>query len=399
MKYRNFVLLWICFLLASGCGNTIFPFQKSTPLVTDQQEFSRQIEIPPNVKILEFHHRGGNITIASWEKPFILVEGVTRASAETVEMARSIIEMVQVIAYEHPQNRLVLDYESPAGFAQGKIREEGMDYTAHVPKSMLIDLKSENGSVSVSDMNYDVFIEHKGGDIRAESIRGNLTVNGTGREEVGDRITVKSVGRDLSFTSKEMAVEIAQVTGDVTIDHNSGEMLVSDVGGKLTFQGGDSLLQLTRIQGYLQINNAGGDVICDGFYDGVSAEVHDGTLKLDPKVPVTREYNCNIVKGNLIFRVPDNSNMLLELMAVNGSINSDYPLQVSAEGKVSYAKGAIGQGSPLVHLEVERGNISVLRQVPVPNSPAASANPKPAETGVIVKDPIPVSDLKSVEVK
>ncbi len=376
---RRFFFIFVVISIGCGCDNTLFQTKKTAPLITDQEEFTRQIEIPANVHILEFHHRGGNITLTGWDQSYILIEGTVRASAETVEMARSIIEMVEVIAYERPINRLVLDYEGPAGFARGKVPEEGMDYTAHVPLGMVIDLASEKGNVQVSNIEGDVFIQHKEGDARVEAIRGNLTVEVEGRKDADNRVTVTSVRRNLSLKTRRTYAEISRIEGESDIEHEGGEFMASDLGGKMTFNGKDSALAVYRAQGYLQVNNAGGDVLCDSFYDGIQAEVRNGTLKLEPKVPVTRSYNCLVKHGNLIFRIPDNSSMLLELVAANGSITSEYPLQVSAEGKMSYAKGAIGQGFPQVHLEAERGSISILREIPG----AALSMPAPDSGGEV----------------
>lgn len=412
--------LFAIFFLTAGCDNTIFPLHKNAPLVTDQQTFTRQIEVSPTAKIVEAHHRGGNITIVGWDQPYILVEGTTRASGETVEMARATIEMVQVIAYEHPQNRLVLDYEGPEGFGRGKNPDERIDYTANIPRGMVIDLQSENGAASISKIDNDVFIDHKLGDLQVEEIKGAVSAKITGPEKADCRAVIKSIGRGLSLTSSKINVEVSQITGDAQIHHSNGEALVFDVDGKLTYRGDKTQAQLTRIQGFLKLNNSGGDVLCNGFYDGINAEMKDGTLKLEPKVQVTRGYECNVVKGNLIFRIPDNSSMLLEIMAINGSINSEYPLQVSAEGKTSFAKGAIGQGFPQVHLDVERGSVSILREIPTPNSSDASLPPSlPSETiktsqpktlsqsktvtqqqtNVAPKEPIPVSSLQPEPVK
>ncbi|MBN2329622.1 MAG: hypothetical protein JXR73_20945 [Candidatus Omnitrophica bacterium] len=387
--------LWI------GCSGSILPTRQTATLVSDQENITRQIEIPANVKILEFHHAGGDLSIVGWDQPYILIEGVIRASAETVNMARAIIEMVEVVAYERPTNRLVLEYEGPAGFARGKIPEEGMDYTAKVPRGMILDVYSENGAVSVSNIKNDLFVEQKEGNVRVNSISGSVLVKAAGKKKAGQKVEIASIERRLTLNSRFVDVTLSKVQGDAELRHSDGELIASDIDGKLTVQGGKSPIQLNRIQGFIQLDNHVGDVVCNGFYDGIRAEVKKGALLLAPKVPVVRPYDCQVIDGNLTFRIPDNSSMMMELMAINGSIHSEFPMQVSAEGKVSYAKGAIGQGQgfPMVRLNVDDGGIMVLRDIPVPASTRSSAGGDSFAPKITTEGAIPVGDLESTAVE
>jgi len=65
--------------------------------------------------------------------------------------------------------------------------------------------------------------------------------------------------------------------------------------------------------------------------------------------------------GNIILRVPENASMLAEIRAENGSIHSDFNLPIAAESNVSYAKGAVNEGRPMVRLRVKRGGVNLLK--------------------------------------
>ncbi len=402
MKFRNapiYVWFFIAVAVIEGCDNTIFPIQGSAPLVSDQEEFTRQIEVPLNAKILEFHHHGGNIKFVGWDQSYVLIQGTTRASAESVQMARAILDMVEITASEQPENRLVIDYEGPGNFGKNSNPDEGMDYTANIPYRMILDVQAENSIVLANSLQSDVYITLRDGDIQAETIQGNLTIEATGRKNAGDRVTVKSIERNIDLKTRHVDLDVDQINGETLIDHRVGEIRLTNLRSKVTLTGRETAVLLSHIQGLLQLDNEGGDVLCDNFYDGINAEIRNGTLRLEPKVPVTRSYDCTVKKGNLILRVPDNSNMLLELMAVNGSIHSEFPLQVSAEGKISYAKGAINQGFPSVKLDVEKGSISILREIPMSGSPTLSTSQPsfqeapPKEPEVTTDGAIPVQNL------
>ena len=396
MNRQNAVLFFASLFILSilvGCNNTFLPTKSSTPLITDQEEFTRQIDIPPNLKILEIHHISGDITIVGWEKPYILVEGIKRASAETVQIARSILEMVDIIAYERPTNRLVMEYEGPAGFARKNVPEEGMSYTANVPRELLLDIKTKNASLQVSNMLNDVIINHKNGDIRIDSIGGNVTIDAVGHKKANQQIKIKSIENRLKLKSGHVAVELENINGAVDIEHQYGELRASNINANLSYSGKKSSVFMNRIQGFLQIKSLSGDIVCDGFYDGMRAEVHNGTLKMEPRVTIKRSIECKVDHGNITLRVADDCSMLLDIVAENGSINSEFPLPVSAEGKYSYAKGAINKGYPMVRLEVKKGSASILKEIPIPGD-AATSQPYQPETENVT----PITDIQSTPI-
>ncbi len=387
-----FVASLVMLYILVGCNSAFLPIKSTTPLITDQEEFTQQIDIPPNIKILEFHHTSGNISIVGWEKPYILVEGITRASAETVEIARTILDMVEIVAYERPTNRLVLEYDGPAGFARKNVPEEGMSYTASVPRELLLDIQTENADLQVSNMLNDVIITHKNGDIRIDSIGGNVTIDTVGEKNAGQQVIVKSVDNRLTLKSRTVAVEIENISGAVDIDHQNGEFHAANINANLIYSGKDAAVFMNGIQGFLQLNSSNGDIVCDGFFDGMRAEVHNGTLKMEPRVAIRRSIECKVDRGNLTLRIAENCSMLLDITAENGSINSEFPLPVSAEGKFSYAKGAINKGYPMVRLEVKKGFAAILKEIPLPDSETAS--PSQPETENVA----PITEIQSTPI-
>nr|HQH71337.1 hypothetical protein [bacterium] len=123
--------------------------------------------------------------------------------------------------------------------------------------------------------------------------------------------------------------------------------------------------------------------------------------------PITRGFECKVDTGNLVLRVPESASMIVEIQAVDGSIHSDFPMPVRAEGNVSYANGSINSGATLVRLEVRRGVASLLKTNPVlPAAPApaslAPANPVPPAPLIPASDlepSAPSSSRKGAEIK
>jgi len=330
-------------------------------LVSDQESFTRQIEVPANSKILEIHHRGGNVSIIGWEKPYILIEGTVQATAESVPMARAIVEQIEVVAYERPTNRLVLDYEGPPNVTKSTRETEGIDYIANVPRALVLDLDVKHGSLNVSNLQSDVWIDHRLGDVKVESVEGDLQIRTESGKKQPGIVIARSIERNLSLDTKYVKVDIEKVAGDLDILHKHGELTISDVKGAANIECQYAEIHLNRMQGFLKINNFRGDVVCQDFSDGIIAGIDQGTLKLQPNAPIIRAYDCEVEYGNIILRVPENASMLAEIRAENGSIHSDFNLPIAAESNVSYAKGAVNEGRPMVRLRVKRGGVNLLK--------------------------------------
>ncbi len=400
-------VLWLL-AVCTGCNSPVLqPFQSSGALVIDQEPFTRQIQIADNIKTVEIQHEGGNLTVMGWDQPYMLVEGIKQAAAETVEDAKAILYSIDLSAYESPINRLVIEYQDSQGFSWLKKPAGRIDYTAKVPRGITLELKVKRGSVTVSDAESDVWITHETGDVTAEKIRANLDIKSTGNSSAGNLVRIRDIRYNVRTETKDNRLEVEQIGGNADITHRNGECRIRQIGRDVSFQGNEASLMLQDVKGYINLDNRRGDVTCELFYDGIRAGVTGGSLRLEPQTPITRGFECKVDTGNLVLRVPESASMIVEIQAVDGSIHSDFPMPVRAEGNVSYANGSINSGATLVRLEVRRGVASLLKTNPVlPAAPApaslAPANPVPPAPLIPASDlepSAPSSSRKGAEIK
>lgn len=333
--------------------------------------------------------------------------GVKQAAAETVEDAKAILYSIDLSAYESPINRLVIEYQDSQGFSWLKKPAGRIDYTAKVPRGITLELKVKRGSVTVSDAESDVWITHETGDVTAEKIRANLDIKSTGNSSAGNLVRIRDIRYNVRTETKDNRLEVEQIGGNADITHRNGECRIRQIGRDVSFQGNEASLMLQDVKGYINLDNRRGDVTCELFYDGIRAGVTGGSLRLEPQTPITRGFECKVDTGNLVLRVPESASMIVEIQAVDGSIHSDFPMPVRAEGNVSYANGSINSGATLVRLEVRRGVASLLKTNPVlPAAPApaslAPANPVPPAPLIPASDlepSAPSSSRKGAEIK
>ena len=335
-----------------GCAS-----QEQPPArVSDQANFTRQVNVPPNSKIVEIIHYNGNVNVIGWDRNDILMEGIKRASSNSVQETRGILDFITIDAYERGTDRLVLEYNGPSTFLGIGRNDTGIDATIHVPRTMAVDLQCRYGDVQVSDMNANVAVDHRQGDVKLEHIDGRVQVRSQGRT-----IILRDISRSLRIDGRDANVNVDGVKGDASIQHSGGEVVVARVDGKLVLNTSKSNLTLNENRGRIELDNREGDVMCNGFYEGLQAYVKGGTLNAQPQTPVAQSYYCSVDNGDLILRVPDSSSMLVDITAEQGRIQSDFNLPVSTQNTLSTARGAVNGGEHNVQLNVRKGSVSLFK--------------------------------------
>ncbi len=351
-----FFTFLISIILFNACQHFSPTPQK---MVSDEESITQQVQIPDNVKRLEFIHENANLTVIGWEKPFVLIEGVKRARAQSVPEARLLVQSMQILIYERAPNRLVFEYK---GIEDGRDDIlKTIDYTANVPRDMIVDINTHNGKLTVSNLNRNVNIDHEAGELNVEGLQDNVEVKADKAQ-----VNISNVEGSMTVYLHDTNAIIDTVGGNIAGRHSRGEIKISNLEGNLILSGDHSAITLNKITGRLDIDNNNGDVLCSDVYDGVDIQLVDGSLRLEPNIPVQRNYYCDIRKGDAVLRLPASSDMLLEVEVRDGRIHSDFPMPIWAERGISHARGAVNKGHRNVRVKVRNGAANIMKDVEIP---------------------------------
>ena len=331
----SIVLLLAGFTGASGQADK----KTDLPLLTVEEPFTKQIEVPPDAKILEFSHRFGTVTLIGWDKPFILVEGTKKLTAKDTRAARLAAEAIQIVAFEAVPNRLIMQFQGPGSSTEVDVKEKVINFVAHIPRWLALDLDFRHGLVTLSNFQSAVLLDHRNGDVKAENIEGKLQI----RSKTGN-ITVNNAGKTLRMDTSEGTVHVDRVAGDFALQHQKGDVQVTNVGGTAIFNCYEAPIFASDIRGRLEIDSRRGDVECRRFQQALDVNVYHGILKAEPEKTLDSNYYCRVDDGEMILRIPEESSVLFEVNVENGRIHSDFYMPVWSEGKVSVAKGATKEG-------------------------------------------------------
>lgn len=391
VQTRSFwAFLCIAFTAFTGCQT----FQPAQPVISDQEPFTKQIQVPTNVSIIQLNQHVGSVTVKGWDKSYILLEGFKSATAKDVETVRAILDQIVFNAYETSDEVLVVEYEDPLQIAEYNPFDSSdrvVHLTVNLPRNLSLELFNDSGSVMVSDIDSGVLIDQKQGDIEASNIRAGLQI-------ISNRanITVSNIERFLDIDSRRGQLDVRTINGDITISHNDGTVLVSETTGNVSLFCDQADCTLRQIQGSITADNSRGDLTMHQVFGGVEISLRNGTVRFQPRIPVPQNYSINVTIGDIVAHLHESSNMMLNLTAENGSIESDFPLPVSADRNMSNAKGTVNSGSHPVTMSVKRGRISVIKTSGSTTAGAEPATP-PAQTSTVPAS-IESEDIQSVDI-
>lgn len=148
---------------------------------------------------------------------------------------------------------LVIHAPEPAGWIW---RRGGIRVTARVPLDSGFECHIASADVVLAGRWREGSVNSASGDVRIESLTGNLRVNTAS----GD-VTVGRVGGDVRVHSASGDVEVGSLAGDALLHSASGDLRVLDTGGSVqarTASGDIDLLRARR--GEVRGTTASGDV-------------------------------------------------------------------------------------------------------------------------------------------
>jgi Toastrack DUF4097 len=136
--------------------------------------------------------------------------------------------------------------------------------------------------------------------------------------------------------------------------------------------------KMDLVNGSFSVEDLAGDVRASLVNGNVNARGLTGEIELSAvngKLDVTlnqpdlaRRVKLDSVNGRIQLSLPPDANADLEASAVNGSINTDFPITVRSHWPVGRSlEGTLGHGGSRIELSSVNGSISIERSSRVPN--------------------------------
>jgi len=302
------------------------------------REFNKSVALRSGGEV-KIENVFGPITVSGWDKEVVQVSALLTLNSEiTGEQVQKYLDAVE-IEVEHGWNRV--DIRSK--YSDGDLPSDEDDDN-EIKISLDINLDDDD-----DDDEHGGFIDRIMGIVgkMASGVSGWATEYAQKKMPVEVsyqvmvpsqcRLDVKTVTGDLLISGVEGEFEAGLVTGNISLANVAGKLDCGVVTGNVEIDGADGFIEASVITGSVLIGFAE-----DSRFDGVE---------------------CNVVNGDILVRVPDDTAMDLNLKAVNGKISFETD---NLSGKMVHGTsyvGSVGGGGPEMDIKAINGSIRLERVV------------------------------------
>jgi DUF4097 and DUF4098 domain-containing protein YvlB len=197
-------------------------------------------------------------------------------------------------------------------------------------ESELILVIPAGASVVAVGVSADISItESRGAGISAESVSGDITIEA----ETG-RVELSSVSGDVEFEGTSARTSVETVSGDIGLEGVTGEVTISTVSGDAQLTAGS---------------------VSEGNFDTVS-----GTLDLEMSVADGGRVIVEGMNGDVKLLLPASQSGAFKAQSFSGDISSDFgPVKHQKFGPGSHLKHSTGDSGASIRVETFSGDIHI----------------------------------------
>ena len=295
------------------------------------ERFNRVFKVG-RTSALDLANIAGDIMVTGGNGDEIRIEAVKRARSRDGEDAKRLIDEMRIEVVETADR-----VEVRTLYPRNRRNYSGsVDYTVTMPSGGSATLRSVSGDVRVSNVR---------GELRAESVSGNMVTAGATRLSL-----VKTVSGDVEVT--DAAAE--------------GEVTVSTVSGNLTARG----LKARAVD----LSSVSGDVILTNVTsDRATVKTVSGNVEYTGPLARSGRYEMTSHSGTVRLSVSGTTGFDLEATTFNGDVRSDFQLTLRAgidnEGRGGRRnrmnrsiRGSYGDASAIVNLKSFSGDIVITKR-------------------------------------
>jgi DUF4097 and DUF4098 domain-containing protein YvlB len=218
-----------------------------------------------------------------------------------------------------------------------------------------LKLSNRDGTVSVSGGRGTLQVESSFHPISVAQFDGDVFAT----NQFGD-IRVSQTGGDVQMENRAGAVEAFEIGGDVFLNNQLGQVLVRSVRGDLVLNNADSRVIVADILGETHIENRRGEIRAENLGDRVIIINREGDIDLALDDIREGSYRLDSSFGVVRLNLPVNLSALITAESRFGTIDSDFPLEISRAGDVQSAHGKLGQGAATIDLDAQHSNIYLI---------------------------------------
>ena len=273
----------------------------------------------------------GTIVVTGGGGRDVTIEAIKRVQRPNPNAARALLGMIDIEVVEQA-NRVEVRtmYPRPRNFPGS------VDYTVSVP---------EDANVTIRTMSGDIRVTRIGGELRAQTVTGNVVAVATRRLGM-----LRSVSGNIEIT-------------DAAADDSAGAQTVN---GSITVRGLKArAVQLGVVSGNIHVENAQAT--------RMTARAVSGNVEYAGELVRNGQYEFTSHSGDILLILAGSTGFELRASTFSGTVQSDFAVDRRGEdalgrrGQAAVSsgravRGAFGDASAMLALRAFSGNISITRR-------------------------------------
>lgn len=370
--------------------------------------YSDSIRVSSRQALITVTNPNGEMHLTAWDRDMILVRAEIVLGADSKQSAEALAERVK-LQLERSGDGYLVGYAMPE-LTDTREKVANRMLRVMVPQGNPITLTSPFGEVDLRDLQNDLTVTAQHAEVVGREIVGDMMITcEMGAIELADiEGDIKIVARhtpvelsdcegDIEISNEFAPVELAdcegnatirnsggvKVTyhdGDVTVENSNGQVFVEHSEGNYQLTNQHQLMQVAYIEGSvmaanshapLMISDITGRIKADNVYAPIEAKYFSGPIDLtNSNGPIIvnltgKQTGPSVIQatGGLInLTLQPDIDLLVRATAVEGMIESTFPITVRDGGTTKTAELSLGKGTPELTVTGTRTRILLVEE-------------------------------------
>lgn len=214
-------------------------------------------------------------------------------------------------------------------------QEMDADYIVRVPKKFEAQLRTDGGSIGVSDIVGDLKAHTSGGRMMFANLEGKLDGETSGG-----------------------SIEIEDCRGPIGIETSGGHIKVTDSKGSLKGKTSGGHIEVRNFAGDIEVRTSGGHLELEKISGALVGKTSGGGIRASIPGVVVGDVKLETSAGSIDLSVPASAGLNIDASTSVGEVVSHLPFQTTLADR-EHLRGTLNGGGKSVRLGTSVGNITI----------------------------------------
>ena len=351
MRYNKLMTIFIltCCSLTIAKSDRLF---EDTIIKTYQVENGGTLTIDSNL---------GEIDVKGVKGNQVQIKIIRQIKAESQRAANQILEYLDIDTHQQTQDVVIYaKYHQPKNqffkWIDGSHRWPNLRFIITVPTVYHLDLITEDGDITISQIQGNVYCSTSDGDVLVEDITGPADIKTSDGnvqiENVNGPVAVKTSDGNILLDECSESVDLKTSDGDIRVNWVKGDVIAYTSDGHIAIQ---------ETKGAVTAKTSDGDIEVNEFGNKIEAITSDGSITAKIKNQPKEDCRLKTSDGSIRVYISDGINLTINAKSHDGRIKTDFPVKIVGEVDKNRLYTQINSGGPEINLLSSDGSIHLIK--------------------------------------